>query len=182
MVDNRVRKNMSSLLRSFLRPAGRTSSPLQAVAGRRATKPRFQGLATLTGLLLIPTLLQAQSLAIDWFKVSGGGGTSSNGQYRVRGTIGQHEASGPMVGSTFSITGGFWALSAVQTPGAPLLTITCSGNQAIVSWPNSFNGWMLQTNSDLSTAHWGNYQGAILNNAAAISPPMGNVFFRLVHP
>ena len=53
-------------------------------------------------LLLLPALLQAQSLGLDWFKVSGGGGTSSNGQYRVSGTIGQHDASGPMVGGTFT--------------------------------------------------------------------------------
>src|SRR5450755_1832836 len=83
----------------------------------------------------------AQSYSIDWYKISGGGGTSSNGQYVVSGTIGQHDASGAMSGGNYSVTGGFWSLFAVQTPGAPLLTITYSGNQAIVSWPSSASAW-----------------------------------------
>ena len=41
--------------------------------------------------------------------------------YSVSGTIGQHDAGGPMTGGNYSLTGGFWALYAVQTPGAPCL-------------------------------------------------------------
>jgi hypothetical protein len=48
--------------------------------------------------LLIPGISFAQSYSIDWYKVSDGGGTSSNGQYVVSGTIGQHDASGAMTG------------------------------------------------------------------------------------
>src|ERR1039458_5110991 len=80
---------------------------------------------------MIPSLGLAQSYSIDWYKIAGGGGTSSNGQYTVSGTIGQHDASGVMTGGAYSLTGGFWALYAVQTPGAPLLTITYAANQAI---------------------------------------------------
>jgi len=129
--------------------------------------------------LLIPTISFAQSYAIDWFKVSGGGGTSTNGQFSVSGTIGQADAGGPMTGGTYSVTGGFWALSAVQTPGAPLLTITISGNQAIVSWPSSATGWTLQTNNNLGAGTWSNYTGTVVNNSVTNSPPTGNVFFRL---
>ena len=75
-----------------------------------------------------------QSYSIDWYKVSGGGGTSTGGTYQVSGTIGQPDAGGAMTGGSYSVTGGFWALYAVQTPGAPLLTITYIVNQAIVSW------------------------------------------------
>jgi hypothetical protein len=126
--------------------------------------------------------VQAQPYSVNWHKVSGGGGTSSNGQYAVSGTIGQHDAGGPMTGGNYSVTGGFWALYAVQTPGAPLLTITYIGNQAIVSWDSSVTGWTLQTNNDLSTGVWGNYLGLVVNNNATNSPPTGNVFFRLKHP
>jgi hypothetical protein len=132
--------------------------------------------------LLIPGISFAQQYSIDWYKISGGGGTSSNGQYIVSGTIGQHDASGAMTGGNYSVTGGFWSLFAVQTPGAPLLTITYSGNQAIVSWPSSFTGWTLQTNNNLATGTWGNYAGAIVNNSATNSPPTGTLFFRLRHP
>jgi hypothetical protein len=129
--------------------------------------------------LLIPSVGFAQSYSIDWYKVSGGGGTSTNGQYSVSGTIGQHDAGGPMTGGNYSLTGGFWSLFAVQTPGAPLLTITYSGNRAIVSWSPSATGWMLQTNNNLTTGTWGNYAGTIINNTVTNSPPTGNIFFRL---
>src|ERR1022692_329886 len=100
--------------------------------------------------LLIPTISFAQSYSIPWYKVAGGGGTSTGGTYSVSGTIGQPDASSVMTGGNYSLTGGFWALYALQTPGAPLLTITYVGNQAIVSWPPSAIGWTLQTNANLA--------------------------------
>jgi len=39
--------------------------------------------------------------------------------YSVSGTIGQHDAGGPLVVALF-LTGGFWSLYTVPTPGAPL--------------------------------------------------------------
>ena len=50
-------------------------------------------LFTLALSLLAPAL-HAQQYSIGWYKISGGGGTSSNGQYSVSGTIGQHDAGG----------------------------------------------------------------------------------------
>ena len=84
-----------------------------------------------------------------------------------------------MSGGGYSLTGGFWSLYAVQTPGAPLLTITYAGNQAIVSWSPSVTGWTLQTNNNLATGTWGNYAGTVVNNSVTNSPPTGNLFFRL---
>src|SRR5271169_2983741 len=102
--------------------------------------------------LLIPALGFAQQYSIDWFKVAGGGGTSTGGTYVVNGTIGQHDAGGPMTGGSYSLTGGFWALiSVVQTPGLPNLTITHSGNSVIVSWPDT-GSYTLQQNANLALA------------------------------
>ena len=129
--------------------------------------------------LLFPALGFSQQYSIDWYKIAGGGGTSTGATYTVSGTIGQHDAGGPMIGGNYSLTGGFWALYAVQMPGAPLLTITYVGNQAIISWDPSVTGWTLQTNNNLSTGAWGNYPGAIVNNSVTNAPPTGNVFFRL---
>jgi hypothetical protein len=129
--------------------------------------------------LFIPAIGFAQSYAIDWYKVAGGGGVSTGGVYQVSGTIGQPDASGAMTGGNYSLTGGFWSLFAVQTPGAPLLTITCSGNEAIISWSLAATGWTLQTNNNLATGTWGNYAGAVVNNSVTNSPPAGNLFFRL---
>jgi hypothetical protein len=123
--------------------------------------------------------VQAQSYSIDWYKIAGGGGTSTNGQYSLSGTIGQPDASGAMTGGNYSVTGGFWSLYAVQTPGAPWLTITQLGNQAIVSWDATITGWTLQTNANLATPTWGNYLGTIVNNSVTNAPPKGNLFFRL---
>jgi hypothetical protein len=125
---------------------------------------------------------QAQSYSIDWSTIDGGGGTSTGGVYAVSGTIGQHDASGAMTGGNYSLTGGFWALYAVQTPGAPLLTITYAGNHAIVSWSPSVTGWTLQTNSNLVTGTWGNWLGTVINNRVTNAPPTGNLFFRLKQP
>jgi hypothetical protein len=129
--------------------------------------------------LLLALRAAAQSYSVDWFTVDGGGGTSTGGVYSVSGTIGQPEAGGAMTGGSYSLTGGFWSLYAVQTPGAPLLSITYAGNQAIVSWPISVTGWTLQTNNNLATGSWANYAGAASNNRVTNSPPTGNVFFRL---
>src|SRR5580658_1156297 len=91
----------------------------------------------------------AQSYSIDWYKVAGGGGTSTGGTYTVSGTIGQPDASGAMTGGNYSLMGGFWALiSVMQTPGAPTLYISHSGNTVTVSWQN-MSGWVLQQNGNL---------------------------------
>ena len=145
----------------------------------------WRSLAVLLGFMLLHSSfclrVQGQSYSIDWYKIAGGGGTSTGGTYQVSGTIGQPDASAvnAMSGGNYSLTGGFWALYAVQTPAAPLLTITYVGNQAIVSWSPSAAGWTLQTNANLATPTWGNYLGTVVNNRATNSPPKGNVFFRL---
>ena len=129
--------------------------------------------------LLLSAQAMAQSYSIDWFKVAGGGGTSTGATYSVSGTIGQPDASGAMTGGKYSLTGGFWAIYAVQTPGAPVLTITHVGNKAIVSWDPTATGWTLQTNVNLATTNWGDYLGTIVNNSVTNSPPPMNLFFRL---
>jgi hypothetical protein len=121
----------------------------------------------------------AQQYSIDWHKVAAGGGTSTSGVYSISGTVGQQDAGGPLTGGSYSLTGGFWALYAVQTPGAPALTITYGSNQAVVSWPSSATGWTLQTNNNLATGTWGNFAGVIINNTVTNSPSVGNLFFRL---
>jgi hypothetical protein len=127
----------------------------------------------------------AQSYSIDWYKVAGGGGTSTNGQYSLSGTIGQHDASlTPMTGGGYSLTGGFWSLFAVQTPGAPLLTIFISTtNTAVVYWPSPSTGFNLQQNLDLTPTNWVSATNTIFDNGASrfiiVSPPAGNRFYRL---
>jgi hypothetical protein len=132
---------------------------------------------------LLTRLAIAQSYSIDWYKISGGGGTSTGSVYSVSGTIGQPDASSALTGGNFSLTGGFWSLiSVVQTPGAPSLIITYVANQTVVSWSPSVAGWTLQTNASLATPTWGNYLGTVVNNSITNAPLKGNLFFRLKNP
>jgi hypothetical protein len=145
----------------------------------------------MAGLLLAGPQIQAQSYTVPWYKIGGGGGSSSNGQFSLTGAIGQPEAGSAtgqtnagtsLSGGNFSLIAGFWSLIAVQTPGAPFLTINASGNLFVLSWPAASTGWTLQTNRTLTVGTWGNYGGAISNNCVTNSPPAGNLFFRLWHP
>ncbi|MBW8865006.1 MAG: hypothetical protein JF609_08815 [Verrucomicrobia bacterium] len=140
----------------------------------------------LIACLLLPALGFAQSYSIDWYKVSGGGGTSTGGTYAVSGTIGQADASGAMSGGNYSVTGGFWALiQVVQTPGAPTLNISHSGNAVTIYWQD-VSGWSLQQNGNLTTpAGWSaNSSASLVNgtNYLNLTGPSGNLFFRLKHP
>ncbi|HEX3628323.1 MAG TPA: hypothetical protein VH280_23185 [Verrucomicrobiae bacterium] len=137
-------------------------------------------------LLVLSLTASAQSYSINWYKVAGGGGTSSGGQYTVSGTIGQPDASSAMTGGNYSLTGGFWAfISVVQTPGAPTLHISQSGKTVTVYWQN-VSGWTLQQNNSLTApAGWSlNSSGTTSNgtNYLNLTSPTGNLFFRLANP
>jgi len=45
---------------------------------------------------------------LSWWTVDGGGGTSSGGSYALSGTAGQADASEPLSGGSYGLTGGFW--------------------------------------------------------------------------
>jgi hypothetical protein len=125
--------------------------------------------------------------SIDWYKVSNGGGTSAAGTYSLSGTIGQHDAGGPMQGGAFSLTGGYWALSAIQTLGAPVLTIFLTPtNTAVVSWVSPSTGFSLQQNTNLNTTNWATPSQTVNDNGVTrfilVNPPTGSRFYRLHHP
>ena len=136
--------------------------------------------------LLSPMTGRPQSYSIDWYKVAGGGGTSVGGAYSLNGTIGQHDASGAMSGGSYSLTGGFWSIVAVQTPGVPNLLIRYLGpNSVVVSWLATGN-FSLRQNTDLATTNWmvSSYPVTTENgtNSVTITPALGNLFFRLASP
>jgi hypothetical protein len=130
----------------------------------------------------------SQSYSIDWHTIDGGGGTSTNGQYSLSGTIGQPDANHqPMTGGNYSLTGGFWSLFAVQTPGAPLLSIFLSStNTAVVYWPSPSTGFTLLQNTNLGTTNWITTTNAVTDNGTIkfiiVNPPAGNRYYRLSNP
>ncbi|HEV2330932.1 MAG TPA: hypothetical protein VGY56_19295 [Verrucomicrobiae bacterium] len=137
-------------------------------------------------LLAFSFAASAQNYSINWYKIAGGGGTSSGGQYSVSGTIGQPDASPAMTGGNYSLTGGFWAfISAVQTPGAPTLYISQSGKTISVYWQD-VSGWTLQQNNSITSAagwtlntSWTTSGGT---NYLNLTSPTGNLYFRLANP
>jgi len=150
------------------------------------SKGRF---AAWLALLTAPLLAPAQPYTMDWFTVEGGGGTSSSGPYSLCGTIGQPDA-GVMSGGDFTLQGGFWGVvAAVQTPGAPLLTVTRSNAVVIVSWSAPADGWMLHATTNLVTRGclWTDirppYQTNSFTNISIVEPaPVGYKFYRLHKP
>jgi len=66
-------------------------------------------------LILVSLLFASVSYCdyqIVWSTIDGGGGTSAGGQYVLKGTIGQPDAS-YSEGGNYELLGGFW-------PGGPL--------------------------------------------------------------
>lgn len=134
------------------------------------------------------TVVQAQTnYSIDYYSIDGGGGTSTSDVYSVRGTVGQPDV-GSMFGGDFTVEGGFWSVIAIQTPGAPLLSIRHTvTNTVAVSWPSPSTGWDLQQNTtSLSAAAWSNVTATIqddgTNKTLIVNPPTGNRFYRLIKP
>ena len=136
--------------------------------------------------LLMPLPSFAQQYSIDWYKIAGGGGTSTGATYQVTSSIGQPDARSAMTGGNYSLTGGFWSLIAVaQTPGAPTLYIGQSVGTVTVYWQN-VTGWSLQQNNNLALpANWSASVGVTASNGTNylnVISPAGNLFFRLQHP
>ncbi|MDB6124376.1 MAG: hypothetical protein JWQ71_3369 [Pedosphaera sp.] len=137
--------------------------------------------------LLFSATSQAQNYDISWYSIDGGGGTSTGGVYSISGTIGQPDA-GKLTGGTYTIDGGFWGIiAAVQTPGAPLLTITPAGPSVIISWPASVTGFTLQQDADLNTPNaWSTVATSVVVtnglNTVTVPATFGNKFFRLKYP
>ena len=134
-------------------------------------------------LALTLSAAHAQTYSIGWQTIDGGGGTSTGGVYSVSGTIGQHDAGGPMTNGQYSVTGGFWVLPiAVQSVGAPLLTIApAAPGQATISWTPATPGFVLQETLSLVPSDWVN-SGSGATNPIVIPAALPSKFYRLRQP
>lgn len=137
--------------------------------------------------LLLPGSLLAQTYSITWSTIDGGGGTSTGGVYAVSGTIGQPDASHAMTGGNYSVSGGFWAIYAVPTTGAPQLSIRrTTTNTVQVYWPSPSIGWNPQVNTNLTTTNWITPVETVQDDGTIrfiiVNPPTGNRYYRLSNP
>ena len=122
-----------------------------------------------------------------WNTVDSGGGPSDGETFSCNGTIGQPDASAPVSGGGFTLTGGFWAFQADS--GLPRLTIGwASANTLILSWPNPSTGFQLQETSALGSgvAGWANVTAAstVVGPNKQVTLPIGpgSRGFRLCRP
>ncbi len=146
----------------------------------------MNGIWLASAWMLLAASASAQSYSIDWYKISGGGGTSTGGVYSVSGTIGQPDA-GVMSGGNYTLQGGFWSIiQAVQTDGAPILSILYpSPGTVTVSWALA-PGYFLEQSSTLSGTPppWGQVSPSTYQTNAgtvSITVPIapGSKFYRL---
>src|SRR5256885_1765468 len=147
-------------------------------------KTQFLLILALVVLLAGDATVGAQTYAIDWFTIDGGGGTSTGGVYSVSGTIGQPDA-GKMSGGNYALDGGFWGIiAAVQTPGCPSLSVRLTTtNTVAVSWVSSTSCVLQQNTNGIATLNWSNAPGTIQDDGTTktliVNPPTGNRYYRL---
>jgi len=97
-----------------------------------------------------------------------------------------------MSGGQFTLDGGFWGLvAAMQTPGAPRLSIELTNGWVQISWPAPAPDWLLaETNRLTGTANllWpqvspAQYQTNVGRISILTAPqPTQNRFYRLQKP
>lgn len=93
-----------------------------------------------------------------------------------------------MTGGSFSVTGGFWALYAVQTPGAPQLSIEQMPGGVRVFWPVPATGFVLEESVALASSPpaitWSQVSVATYETNGThifitVPMPSGSKFYRL---
>jgi hypothetical protein len=127
-------------------------------------------------------------LAVPWFKIAGGGGAATGGVYSITGTSGQPDATRPLTNGSYSISGGFWSATILQSADAPWLSISTTNGLIIVSWIASAADWKLVTTNHLtsSAALWPLAVGSCETNGDRmqfVEPAVaGHKFYRLRKP
>ena len=161
--------------------ADRQSAALIPTGSRRRLAKRCSTVLALLLGFILPAA--AQNYSVTSYKIAGGGGTSTNGQFSVAGTVGQHDAGGAMTNGQYSASGGFWVLPvAVQTVDAPQLTIVPSApGQATISWAPATPGFFLQETLSLAPSNWVNSASGA-TNPVTVPAAVPVKFYRLRKP
>jgi hypothetical protein len=93
-----------------------------------------------------------------------------------------------MTGGVYALEGGIYgAFTAVQTPGAPLLSVALLTNNTLrLQWPAAAGGFVLEQAAGLENAAWAAVSNAPVQVGAVwevmLAPSAGQHFYRLRHP
>jgi hypothetical protein len=88
-------------------------------------KRRLPPVSIKTVAVLVVGIAASSALGLDtydlsWHTVDGGGiQVAGGGAFVLAGTIGQHDAGGPLVGGSYSLIGGFWTVDATIHASCP---------------------------------------------------------------
>ena len=122
--------------------------------------------------------------SLDSFSI-GPRGDSAGGNYSLTASIDDAASiTSTASGGTYSLETGFWAITAVPTPGAPSLTVQSTAtNTVVVSWPASGEGFELRQSSNLSNTTW-TVPPQVVNTSGGtrfiiVSQQPGHRFYRL---
>ena len=100
--------------------------------------------------LLVTVFVASSAPDSPSHSIASGGGTSSGGSFVISGTIGQADA-GLSAGGAFAVEGGFWGGAyAVQSIGAPFLSVAGAGTSALFTWPDANGSFVLESANSLS--------------------------------
>ncbi len=95
-------------------------------------------------------------------------------------------APGSNLGWSFNPTNGVATVVSVLPATGTNITFSVSGNQLTLSWPSSYQGWLLQSNNAALniTNDWFTVPGSASTTQQVITldPTQTNVFYRMVHP
>ena len=119
-------------------------------------------------LLTLACAARAQTV-IDWFTLDAAGGAQTSANYTANFTLGQSDVGGGVSASAnYQIVPGFWALETGNAVNPPVLQITLSGSNVILSWPSSSTGFVLEQADSLNVlpATWSPTPGIINDNGS----------------
>jgi len=163
---------------------GRQTRRINPTCLDEGCKPRLAGTTTLLHFILSFFLFafcfcSRAQYAIDWYDVSGGGGSSSSGNYTLRGVVGQPEA-GAMASNSYTLQGGFLpGLVETGPPPSVTLSIQLSAGGVAISWQPATPGFVLEETDSLSSPSW---SAAPAGNPVTIAASAKTKFYRVKKP
>jgi hypothetical protein len=133
--------------------------------------------------LLCAASVSTHAQTLDWHSIAPAA-TSTGGTFSLSGILESDGSPTTTSGGTYSLDAGFWSVNAVQTPGAPLLTVnTTTTNTVVVSWSAAAADFVLQQSSSLNTPSWSTAPQAVNSSGGfqfvVVNPPTGTRFYRL---
>jgi hypothetical protein len=120
---------------------------------------------------------------IAWSRIDSGGGSSTGGVYRLKGSAGQPDA-GLATGGDYVLSGGFWSIVGVlPTDDTPAIRITLDRSNVILAWPSVSRGFQLEVTRGLLQPNWTDVDVAptVVGSDLQVTLPLepGQRFFRL---